>query len=103
MTGVRVSGETTRAHTFWAADGRYAADVPEAETRLILQRAQADEEPKLVIEIDGERFTAIAHVADGAERRRLYDQHAAINPSFLEYEERTTRVIPVVVLERVKS
>ena len=55
------------------------------------------------VEIDGERFTAIAHVADGAERRRLYDQHAAINPSFLEYEARTTRVIPVITLQREAS
>ena len=60
-------------------------------------------QPRVTVEIDGERFTVIAHVADGAERRRLYDQHAAINPSFLEYEARTTRVIPVITLQREAS
>jgi deazaflavin-dependent oxidoreductase (nitroreductase family) len=56
--------------------------------------------PRVTVEIDGERFTAIADVADAAERRRLYDQHAAINPSFREYEARTSRVIPVITLQR---
>ena len=59
--------------------------------------------PHVTVEIDGGRFGAVAHVADPTERRRLYDQHAAINPSFLEYEARTTRVIPVITLQREAS
>jgi hypothetical protein len=39
-------------------------------------------------------------VAQGAERERLYDQQAAQIPVFAEYQRRTTRQIPVVVLER---
>ena len=76
-------------------DGR-GAEHPSWYHNLVAQ-------PRVTVEIDGERFTAIAHVADGAERRRLYDQHAAINPSFLEYEARTTRVIPVITLQREAS
>jgi deazaflavin-dependent oxidoreductase (nitroreductase family) len=60
-------------------------------------------QPRVTVEIDGQRYPAIAEVADGAERRRLYDQHAAINPSFLEYEARTSRVIPVITLRRAAS
>jgi deazaflavin-dependent oxidoreductase (nitroreductase family) len=59
--------------------------------------------PRVTLEIDGERFSAIAQVAGPDERRRLYDQHAKGNPSFLEYEARTTRVIPVIVLRREAS
>lgn len=54
----------------------------------------------VTVEVEGERFAATASIPDGAERRRLYDQHAALHPSFREYEERTERVIPVIVLQR---
>jgi hypothetical protein len=36
----------------------------------------------------------------GPERDRLYAQHASAFPGFLAYEGQTSRVIPVVVLER---
>ena len=42
-------------------------------------------------------------MVDESERRRLYDQHAATNPTFREYEAKTSRVIPVIVLEREAS
>jgi hypothetical protein len=35
-----------------------------------------------------------------ADRDRLYKEMARIWPSFAEYETKTDRVIPVVVLER---
>lgn len=56
--------------------------------------------PSVTVEVDGERFEATAHVAQGDERQRLYDAQAAILPTFTEYQQRTTRQIPVVVLER---
>ncbi|HEV8534149.1 MAG TPA: nitroreductase/quinone reductase family protein [Candidatus Limnocylindria bacterium] len=56
--------------------------------------------PRVVVEVGPERFEAEARVAKGAERRRLYDAHAARMPAFAEYERRTTREIPVVVLDR---
>jgi hypothetical protein len=37
-------------------------------------------------------------VAQGAERRRLFDQQAAQMPFFAEYERTTPRTIPVVIL-----
>ncbi|MDA8202534.1 MAG: nitroreductase/quinone reductase family protein, partial [Chloroflexi bacterium] len=48
-----------------------------------------------------ETFRATAHVVEGAERDRLYAQHAAMHPNFTDYQARTGRVIPVVVLERI--
>ena len=48
-----------------------------------------------------DRLTANDAVADAHERRRLYDQHSAINPGFKDYERKTTRVIPTILLERL--
>lgn len=48
-----------------------------------------------------EKFKARAHVVeDRAERDRLYKEMIKIWPSFADYENRTERLIPVVVLER---
>ena len=56
--------------------------------------------PRVTVEVGPERFEANASVAKGAERRRLYDLQASHMPAFKEYEKRTSREIPVVVLER---
>lgn len=51
-----------------------------------------------------ETFRARAKVVhDRAERDRLYLAMSKIWPSFLDYEKRTERLIPVVVLERITS
>lgn len=57
--------------------------------------------PEVSIELGDEKFRARASVAPDTERRRLYDQHARPMPQFLEYEKKTTRKIPVVLLERI--
>lgn len=56
--------------------------------------------PRVLVELGPERFEANARVTEGAERRRLYDLQASRMPGFKEYERRTTREIPVIVLER---
>jgi deazaflavin-dependent oxidoreductase (nitroreductase family) len=56
--------------------------------------------PNVTVELDGTRFEAIASVATGTERRRLYDGHVAVHPGFADYEKKTERVIPVIVLQR---
>jgi deazaflavin-dependent oxidoreductase (nitroreductase family) len=59
--------------------------------------------PDVTVEVstaDGsERFPARARVAQGAERERLYAAQAAVMPGFAEYQRKTSRQIPVVVLE----
>ena len=57
--------------------------------------------PEVTVEVGGERFKARAHIPQADEYERLYQQHASTNPQFLEYRQKTTRQIPVVVLERV--
>ena len=57
--------------------------------------------PEVTLEVGKEKFRARASVATDAERRRLYDRHAEPMPAFWDYEKKTTRKIPVVVLERI--
>jgi len=56
--------------------------------------------PEVGVEVLGKKFDALAHIAGGDEYERLYHQHAEINPSFHDYRKRTTRTIPVIVLQR---
>jgi deazaflavin-dependent oxidoreductase (nitroreductase family) len=61
--------------------------------------------PEVEVEVanaDGtETFKARARVADSRpERDRLFKEMSKIWPSFLEYQTRTERLIPVVILER---
>lgn len=57
--------------------------------------------PEATVEADGENFRVRATEATGAERQRLYDQHAQERPEFRDYPNKTTRVIPVFTLERL--
>ena len=47
-----------------------------------------------------ETFKARARVVDGPERDRLFKEMCKIWPSYADYQTRTTRLIPVIVLER---
>lgn len=59
--------------------------------------------PEVTIEVGGERFKARAQVADGEEYERLYRQQADLYPMFYEYRTKTSRKIPVVVLEKLRA
>ena len=52
----------------------------------------------MTVEIGTESFDALARVAEGEERDRIWTTQKARVPAFAEYERRTTRQIPVVVL-----
>lgn len=58
--------------------------------------------PRVTVEVGTEQFQAQATVAAEPERTRLYDQMATAMPGFAEYQRKTTRVIPVIVLTRMK-
>jgi len=59
--------------------------------------------PVATVEIGTDKFQVRSSEAKGADRDRLYRAHAAIFPTFNDYEKQTTRVIPALWLERVKS
>jgi deazaflavin-dependent oxidoreductase (nitroreductase family) len=57
--------------------------------------------PNVKVEVDKESFEAKAVVTEGEERQRLFDNQAAQMPGFAEYQRKTTRILPVIALERV--
>jgi len=58
--------------------------------------------PDAEIEVGTERFKVRARsIPEGPERDRLYEAHGDTFAAFRDYPKKTTRVIPVVVLEPV--
>ena len=58
--------------------------------------------PQVTVEVGTEKFQAVAKVAEEPERTRLYEKMVGMMPGFDDYRRKTTRVIPVIVLEPVK-
>ncbi|MDG4801327.1 nitroreductase family deazaflavin-dependent oxidoreductase [Micromonospora sp. WMMD980] len=56
-------------------------------------------EPNVTAEIGTDTVDLVARVADGDERERIWDAQKAAYPGFADYERKTSRQIPVVVLE----
>jgi deazaflavin-dependent oxidoreductase (nitroreductase family) len=58
--------------------------------------------PLVSVETGTEQFQSRASIAAEPERTRLYNQMVEMMPGFAEYQHKTTRLIPVVILTRVK-
>lgn len=56
--------------------------------------------PHVNVQIKGEKFHAHPHTAEGEERERLWKQMTEVWPDYDEYQKKTDREIPIVVLER---
>jgi len=56
--------------------------------------------PDVTLEVGTEAVQARAYAAEEPERARLFAQMAERMPGFGNYQRNTTRIIPVVVLER---
>lgn len=63
--------------------------------------------PQATVEVGNgsviETFEVTATPVTGEERDRVYAKQAKLYPGFAEYQAKTTRVIPVVALERHKK
>jgi deazaflavin-dependent oxidoreductase (nitroreductase family) len=55
--------------------------------------------PRASIEVGDQTLDVVARVADAEARERLWARQKERYPGFAEYEAKTTRQIPVVVLE----
>ena len=55
--------------------------------------------PDVEAEIGDQTVRLTARVAQGQERDRIWARQKETNPGFAEYEQQTTRQIPVVILE----
>jgi deazaflavin-dependent oxidoreductase (nitroreductase family) len=59
------------------------------------------EHPEVGVQVKADRFQAEARTAEGDERERLWTMMNGIWRHYDEYQTRTDRQIPVVVLERI--
>ncbi len=59
------------------------------------------EQSEVDVQIKGDRFTARARTAAGQERTELWAEMLKHWPPYAEYQTKTDREIPVVVLDRV--
>ncbi|MET4920870.1 nitroreductase family deazaflavin-dependent oxidoreductase [Streptomyces sp. PSRA5] len=60
---------------------------------------QAD--PEVHVQVKGDRFTARARTATPEEKPEMWRRMAEVWPDYDEYQTKTDREIPVIVLERV--
>jgi proline iminopeptidase len=99
----RTTGEKRTAPLIYAQDGdRYvivaskggAPDHPGWYKNL-------DKTPEVEVQVKDEVFRARARTTHGEERARLWRKANEVWPSYDEYATRTSREIPVVVLERI--
>ena len=58
--------------------------------------------PLVTVEVSTEQFQAQAAIASEPERTRLFNQMVEMMPGFAEYQRKTERVIPVIILTRIK-
>ncbi len=59
-------------------------------------------QPEVKVQVANEVFKARTCVAAGAERKAIWEQMAAMYPPFTDYQAKTAREIPVIVLEPIK-
>jgi deazaflavin-dependent oxidoreductase (nitroreductase family) len=56
--------------------------------------------PQVTVRIGDETLTMHAETAAGAERARLWERVTAVYSGFADYQRKTTREIPIVILQK---
>jgi deazaflavin-dependent oxidoreductase (nitroreductase family) len=103
FTKGRKSGEERiQPLIFREDDGRHVivaskGGMPEHPAWYLNLRDRPDD---VEIQVKGDRFKVIARDAEGPERERLWKLMTEAWPDYDDYQERTERKIPIVVLER---
>lgn len=57
--------------------------------------------PETTVEVGSETISIKARVADPEEREPIWSKWKGANPNFAEYETKTSREIPVFILDRL--
>jgi deazaflavin-dependent oxidoreductase (nitroreductase family) len=57
--------------------------------------------PDATVEVGTDRYPVRATIVTGDERDRLFEKQASLLPQYAEYQQQTTRTIPVIALERL--
>lgn len=55
--------------------------------------------PEVKFQVVDAKYRGRAKIAAGAERKRLFDMMAKIYPPYIDYQKKTQREIPVILLE----
>ncbi len=102
--GAKSGAERVNPLVFLPVDGNFAvfgskAGAPENPAWYHNLRAH----PETQVEVGTETIPVRARVAEGAERDEIWEEQKRVNSNFADYEQKTTRSIPVVILERVAS
>lgn len=100
-TGAKSGAERVTPLVYQAIDGGWAifaskGGAPDNPAWFHNLRAN----PDTVIEVGDETIEVTARVADPDEREPIWTTQKQVMPGFAEYEAKTDRVIPVVILER---
>ena len=100
-TGRKSGEERTTPLIYQEHNGDYlivaskgGADEPPAWDRNL------EAEPAVGVQVKGERFTANARTATSNEKPEMWSKMTGAWPAYDEYQTKTDREIPVVVLER---
>ena len=59
--------------------------------------------PLVTVEVGTEKFKARATQVYGAERERLFNETAKLMPLFADYQNKTKREIPLLILTRIEA
>jgi deazaflavin-dependent oxidoreductase (nitroreductase family) len=98
----RRSGKLRRTALIYGQDGdRYVVVASNGGARNHpFWYLNLTEQSEVQVQVEAERFAARARTAGAGERPRLWRLMAEIWPDYERYQKRTSREIPVVVLER---
>jgi deazaflavin-dependent oxidoreductase (nitroreductase family) len=97
--GARSGAERVNPVAYLEDDGRYAifaskAGAPTSPAWYHNLKAH----PETTIEVGGATVAVTAHEVAGEERDRLFAAQAERSPQFAEYQHKTDRIIPILVL-----
>jgi deazaflavin-dependent oxidoreductase (nitroreductase family) len=99
----RRSGQPRRTALIYGRDGDDYAVVASyggaPEHPLWYRNLETD--PEVDVQVGADRFKARAHTANAEEKARLWPVMTSIWPDYDEYQKKTDRDIPVVILSRM--
>jgi deazaflavin-dependent oxidoreductase (nitroreductase family) len=99
-TGQRTGTRKTKALLYLPSGNRYvviASYLGEPRHPLWWRNLQCH--PRAEIQVGTQHISVVAREADGDERERLWNEVVQQQPDYAEYQRRTQRRIPVVILE----
>ncbi|HEX4057790.1 MAG TPA: nitroreductase family deazaflavin-dependent oxidoreductase [Galbitalea sp.] len=98
----RKSGDWRRTALIGASDGNNVIIVASlgGAPKHPVWYLNLEANPRVWVQQGGDAFWAVARTAEAAEKPRLWEKMVGLYPDYSDYQKKTERDIPVVVLER---